>query len=117
VTDVPQYFSNLSAEYARKQYGSGARTFIAVRHAAVLEEIAQLKLASSARVLDAGCGPGFLSRDLLDLGYQVLSMDLSEGMIREARDNIGATRANLSQASIEALPYADGVFDLVSCSA
>ena len=115
MTQVPEYFSSLSAEYARKQYGSGARTFIAVRHAAVLEEIANLKLARSAFVLDAGCGPGFLSRDLLDLGYRVLSMDLSEGMIREARNNIGAERASLSRASIEALPYADGTFDLVCC--
>lgn len=115
VADVPEYFSNVSAEYTRKQYISGARTFIAVRHAAVLEEIAKLKLAAAARVLDAGCGPGFLSRDLFDLGYEVLSMDLSDGMIREARNNIGAERANLAQASIEALPYADSTFDLVCC--
>jgi len=115
VTEVPEYFSSLSAEYTRKQYRSGARTFIAVRHAAVLEEVANLKLAGSARVLDAGCGPGFLSRDLLDLGYRVVSMDLSEGMIREARNNIGLERASLSRGSIEALPYADSTFDLVCC--
>lgn len=115
MSEVPDYFGKISAEYARKQYGPGARTFISVRHAAVLEEVDRLGLAPAAQVLDAGCGPGFLSRDLLDRGFDVRSMDLSEGMIEEARRNIGAQRARLSRGSIEQLPYGDAQFDLVCC--
>jgi len=37
------------------------------------------------RVLDVGCGPGILTRDLLKKGHEVYSADLSIGMIREAR--------------------------------
>ena len=36
------------------------------------------------RVLDVGCGPGILTRDLLQKGHEVLSADLSIEMIREA---------------------------------
>jgi len=115
LSKVPEYFGDLSAEYAQKQYRSGARTFIAVRHATVLGEIAALHLPTKTRVLDAGCGPGFLSRDLLDLGFAVESLDLSEGMVLEARKTIGAARASVSLGSIEALPYADASFDLVCC--
>jgi SAM-dependent methyltransferase len=41
-------------------------------------------------VLDVGCGPGFFSILLLDLGYAVSSVDGAEGMVERARKNIAA---------------------------
>jgi len=38
------------------------------------------------RVLDVGCGPGILTRDLLHKGHEVYSADLSMEMLRKARD-------------------------------
>ncbi len=46
-----------------------------------------LSMASTdpGRVLDVGCGPGILTRDLQQKGHEVYSADLSIEMIREAR--------------------------------
>jgi SAM-dependent methyltransferase len=38
------------------------------------------------RVADLGCGPGHVARYLHEQGVEVLGIDLSEGMIREARE-------------------------------
>jgi SAM-dependent methyltransferase len=46
--------------------------------------------AAPGRVLDVGCGPGIFTRDLLQKGHEVLSADLSMGMIREARRTASA---------------------------
>jgi SAM-dependent methyltransferase len=46
--------------------------------------------AAPGRVLDVGCGPGILTRDLLRKGHEVLSADLSMEMIREARRAVSA---------------------------
>lgn len=39
------------------------------------------------RVLDFGCGPGFFSILLSQLGHQVTGIDIAQGMIREAMEN------------------------------
>lgn len=41
-------------------------------------------LVPQGRVLDAGCGDGYGSRKLAELGYEVLGVDISEEMISKA---------------------------------
>jgi SAM-dependent methyltransferase len=43
-------------------------------------------------VLDVGCGPGFFSILLLNLGYAVSSVDGAEGMVEQSRKNIAAAK-------------------------
>lgn len=66
-------------------------------------------------VLDVGTGPGIAAFHLAELGHDVTGIDLSEEMLRNARDN--ATRLNLPvkfrQGDAENLPFADESFDVV----
>ena len=64
-----------------------------------------------ARVLDAGAGTGALSRRLIAAlpGLDPVLVDLSPGMLAEAAD----LEAQRVVASVQALPFADGTFDVV----
>jgi SAM-dependent methyltransferase len=70
------------------------------------------------RVLEIGCGAASCSRWLHTQGAHVVASDLSAGMLRHAR--AGADRSGievpLMQADATALPFAEGVFDIV-CTA
>lgn len=62
-------------------------------------------------VLDAGCGPGAISRYWRGLGSSVTALDLSATMLDEARRQQSADRYLLGD--IEALPLVDAQFSLV----
>ncbi len=79
---------------------------------------AQLGPVKGLRVVDAGCGPGFLTRYLLDQGAaEVAAFDISPAMIEMARERLGE-RAGLFVADLaRPLPFlASGHFDLVASS-
>ena len=70
------------------------------------------------RVLELGAGAAAGARWLDGQGAEVVAMDLSAGMLRQARagaDRSGV-RVPLVQADALALPFADSVFDIV-CTA
>ena len=70
------------------------------------------------QVLEIGCGAAMCARWLTTQGARVTAMDLSAGMLRHARAGAESTGVTvpLVQADAEALPFADGAFDL-ACSA
>lgn len=64
-----------------------------------------------SRVLEAGCGTGYLSQVLQnDRGWPVVAMDLSAEGLRFARKR---NVERLVQGDATRLPFADGEFDLV----
>jgi SAM-dependent methyltransferase len=67
-------------------------------------------VGTPARILDAGCGTGRNALELEKLGCTV-AVDVSAVPLRLAARR-GLTR--LAQASIDALPFADGTFDVVT---
>lgn len=72
-------------------------------------------MTGEERVLDVACGTGELERMLLadDPALRVVGLDLSENMLRVARDKLAAHEgASFCRGSVEALPFADGSFDL-----
>ncbi len=85
---------------------------------AVLHAIARRALAPPAgggrrRALDAGCGTGFQTALLADLGYRTHGLDLAARPLARARDR--APAAAFTRGTVEALPYPDGSFDAVVC--
>jgi ubiquinone/menaquinone biosynthesis C-methylase UbiE len=99
-----EYYDEFSATYERHR----ARGY----HALIddLEvELAARHASPDVAILEAGCGTGLILRRLADLSRHVVGLDLSAGMLRQARDR-GLT---VVQGSLDDLPLSDGVFDLV----
>ena len=65
------------------------------------------------RVLDVACGTGIVARLAVGAGGSVAGVDLNEGMLAVAREQ--APAIDWRQGDVEALPVADGAFDLVAC--
>ena len=70
-------------------------------------------LDSGWRVLDVGCGGGFLTATLSDAGYDVIGIDPSMASLREASDHV---QAKFAAGAGECLPFPDNSIDAVTCS-
>ncbi|MBN9264683.1 MAG: methyltransferase domain-containing protein [Hyphomicrobium sp.] len=67
------------------------------------------------RVLDVGCGDGLLSARLAQEGAQIIGIDNDPRMLDAARRRAGGAkfRPTFVGGSAEALPFPDGLFDIV----
>ena len=72
--------------------------------------VRDLDLPAGSRVADLACGTGDLCRDLASGGHRPIGVDLSFGMLANAR-----TEAPLVQADALTLPFADGELDGATC--
>src|SRR5947209_17442451 len=77
------------SSFWRDIYSSGGMQaeFLRTRHAAALALVDDLALASGARVLEIGCGAGFMSIALAQRGLRVHAIDSVEAMVEQARQN------------------------------
>jgi ubiquinone/menaquinone biosynthesis C-methylase UbiE len=68
-------------------------------------------LEAGQRVLDVGCGPGVLTRELVARvgAANVAAVDPSEPFVDAVRDRLSGV--DVGVASAESLPFEDGVFD------
>ena len=80
---------------------------------AILRETIGRAPTGGARALDAGCGTGFQSALLRELGWQTHGVDVSAGLLAVARQR--QPDAALALGSVEALPYSDARFDAIVC--
>lgn len=111
LASIGRYWSEDSANYGRIITSELA----SFRRQAWEERFSSLLPQRSLDVLDFGCGPGFFSQILAGLGHRVTGADLSEGMIREACDSLGAGRGNPAFVLIDGTldAFADSSFDVV----
>ena len=67
------------------------------------------------RVLDVGTGPGIVANLLADLSHEVMGIDASGKMLKNAQENSAALHHSLEfvQGDGENLPFEDGSFDAV----
>ena len=71
-----------------------------------------------AKILDVGCGPGFLVKEIASRGkcFDVYGADLSSHAIRMAKNNCkDLNNAHFKKASVYKLPFPDNAFDMVVC--
>jgi ubiquinone/menaquinone biosynthesis C-methylase UbiE len=102
--------SNASAydAYRRLSRRDGWKRFLAK---------ALAKVPAGTRVLEVGSGTGFITSILVELGFEVEGIDLSEAMLTVARANLEkeslAQKVRLSQGDAESLAYPDNHFQAV----
>jgi len=72
-----------------------------------------LKPAPGERILDAGCGTGMFTRDLLAAGAAVTGLDLSLPMLRRAGIKAADRPFLMVGGDLRRLPFAENSFDKV----
>ena len=108
---MKEYYERRAHEYDDAYLGRG----VYADRGPSVEQLEALGLAlsglPSVRVLDVGCGTGFLTRYL---GGEVVGLDQSDTMLEAARRRI--PRAEFLRGDALELPFADGAFDRVFAS-
>lgn len=70
-----------------------------------------LRPAPGERILDAGCGTGVFTVDILESGAGVTGLDLSLPMLKRAREKAEGRPFHATAGDMLSLPFADGAFD------
>lgn len=66
-------------------------------------------------ILDVGCGMGHIVRNLLNRGYKVKGVDISQDAIKFFMPDLAQEKIVVN-AGVEKLPFKNSQFDLVFCS-
>ena len=91
-----------------KQYDEWSRPSSELSNEAEFDEFMS-QIEPSSHVLDAGCGSGIVTRYLVDNGYQVTGIDISEKMLDIAKNRV--PEATFEVGDMSALEFEDGSFD------
>lgn len=109
MTDTARLFDAMADEY--EVFEPWYAHLYAVLHAIVRGALASA--TDGGRALDAGCGTGFQTALLADLGYRPHGLDVAARPLAHARRRL--PRAAFALGTVEALPYPDACFDAVTC--
>ena len=88
----------------------------------LLDQIMRGRISPEMRILDAGCGPGRNARYLMSRGADLFGVDADARQIDRIRELAAKCAPELpldrfSVGDLADLPFADGDFDAVVCSA
>jgi ubiquinone/menaquinone biosynthesis C-methylase UbiE len=72
-----------------------------------------LKPSPGETILDAGCGTGVFTVDILSFGARVIGIDISPPMLLRAAQKAGGYSFQTVLADISSLPFSENVFDKV----
>ena len=119
VTEFPKAEASKISKRFDFEYWDGDRKFgyggykYDGRWRAVAEAMAKhYQLKSGDKILDVGCGKGFLLYEFTQVvpGVEVVGIDVSEYALENAKEEV---KPFLSLGNAKLLPYADDYFDLV----
>lgn len=112
---VATYFDDLAPSWSMNYRPNGS---MQARIQLFADALQANGVQKGASVLDFGCGSGVISCALAELGYKVTGADISEHMIKMARQNSANQSIdwlNLTPGQLS-LPFHDAAFDVVIAS-
>ena len=112
IKDVRNFYDQETDRYLRDRYSGETCEHLSylIRKRIVLDCLKD----SRGRVLDVGCGPAILTRELNQMGLWTCSVDLSLEMLKKARSLAGIDHQVFwCNSQIEQLPFSDDSFDNV----
>jgi ubiquinone/menaquinone biosynthesis C-methylase UbiE len=115
-----EYYRSKSAVYNERYSVRANGDLLWVRHHAILEIVRGWHLSRGSRLLDLGCGPGLLTRDLAKMDYCGVGLDASPAMIEHSTRQ--ATAEGISNSwtyqlgDVEALSFPKESFDAAVCA-
>lgn len=103
--------AKLKATWMSGDYGHFAKYL----EPGALEFLAGLHITPGTRMLDVACGAGQIAIPAARAGVKVTGIDIAANLIEQARSRASAEDLDVKfdEGDAEALPYADGAFDLV----
>lgn len=110
---VAEFFDRQAARYDRR-YDRHNVAGYALRSR--MDVVVRLVGDGAGEALDAGMGPGRLCVQLAERGWRVSGVDASREMVAVARTRMPETRSRLRCGRVEALPFADESFDVVTAT-
>jgi ubiquinone/menaquinone biosynthesis C-methylase UbiE len=114
------YYRSKSTVYNERYSIKATGDLLWVRHNAILEIVRGWHLSRGSRLLDLGCGPGLLTRDLARMGFCGVGLDASPAMIehstRQATAEGNSNPWTYQLGDVEALPFPDESFDAAVCA-
>ena len=78
-----------------------------------IQEVMVKTFPYPCKVLDIGCGGGYLTNYLAQKGHLVSGIDLSEQSLAIAKSEDRTDSVDYKRASAYELPYSEGIFDVV----
>ncbi len=109
-------------EFAAQTYAPRAADYVTSAVHAAGPDLDQMEALlagfADAVVLDLGCGGGHVSYRAAPHVGRVVAVDVTEAMLEQVRVTAagrGIKNITTRQAAAEALPFADGAFDIVLC--
>jgi len=104
------------------QFGGSAAAYVASGGHAGGDDLERLlawgRACRPGRALDVATGGGHTALALAGVAREVVAFDLTEPMLRVARDFIrsrGVVNIAFAAGDVDALPFRDGAFDAVTC--
>ena len=110
-TEMEALKSKLRATWIAGDFGEIAKSIAAGAE----EFVERLNVAPGMKVLDVACGTGNLALPAARKGADVTGVDIAPNLIEQAQANAAAEglNAKFEVGDAEAMPYADGEFDVV----
>jgi len=113
------YFEKNALRYKNDYYLRNRFNPKWVRHNMILQLLEECTPSKDSLILDAGCGPGMLSRDLVRKGYKGFGLDTSDMMIRLSKDLFKQLKRedwNFLVGDVEQTEFKKNTFDCVIAS-